>query len=230
MRAAAKFLSLKQSEIFESFNPMEMGRLLGIAEELELPKHHVIFAPGDEVSAIYFIEKGRVRISRTSAEGKTVLLALLGPGDLIGEAAWDKGNHDSLAETLEETKLYEIGKVAFEDLVRSNPEFALRLLQVISIRLKQAQARIEDLVFRQVPSRIARLLLSLAETHGKVTPKGIRVEFRLTHQDIADLVGSSRVTVTQVLNRFRDSHWIDIESKRVTIHDSGALEELVHHH
>jgi CRP/FNR family transcriptional regulator len=159
-----------------------------------------------------------------------VLLALLGPGDLIGEAAWDKGSHDSVAETLEETKLYEIEKVAFEGLVRSNPEFALRLLQVISIRLKQAQARIEDLVFRQVPSRIARLLLSLAETHGKVTPKGIRVEFRLTHQDIADLVGSSRVTVTQVLNRFRDSHWIDIESKRVTIHNSNALEELVHHH
>jgi CRP/FNR family transcriptional regulator len=78
-----------------------------------------------------------------------------------------------------------------------------------------------------VPSRVARLLLSLAESHGKVTPKGIRVEFPLTHQEIADLVGSSRVTVTQILNRFRSSHWIEIESKRVTIHDLTALEDIV---
>jgi CRP/FNR family cyclic AMP-dependent transcriptional regulator len=96
--------------------------------------------------------------------------------------------------------------------------------------LKQAQARIEDLVFRQVPSRVARLLVSLAESHGKVTPNGIRVEFPLTHQEIADLVGSSRVTVTQILNRFRTSHWIQIESKRVTIHNLDALEDMVRLH
>ena len=228
MRSTAKFLSLKQSEIFESFSPMEMGRLLGIAEEQELPKHHIIFSPGDQVSAIYFIEKGACASVVRQKQAKPCFWLCLARR-LIGEAAWDKGTHDSSAETLEETKLYEIGKAAFEDLARSNPDFALCLLQVISIRLKQAQERIEDLVFRQVPSRIARLLLSLAETHGKVTPKGIRVEFRLTHQDIADLVGSSRVTVTQVLNRFRDSQWIDIESKRITIHNSSALEELVHH-
>ncbi len=105
----------------------------------------------------------------------------------------------------------------------------MRLIQMIGGRLKQAQSRIEDLVFRQVPSRVARLLLTLAENHGRVTPKGIRVEFPLTHQEIADLVGSSRVTVTQILNKFRTSQWINIESKRVTINDVGALEEMVRH-
>ncbi len=89
MKTAPKLFSLRQSEIFESFNPVELGRLLGILEELELPKHHVIFSPGVASDAIYFIEKGRVRLTRLSAEGKTVILALLGPGDLIGEAAWE---------------------------------------------------------------------------------------------------------------------------------------------
>jgi CRP/FNR family transcriptional regulator len=227
MKPAQKLFSLRHSEIFESFNPVELGRLLGILEELELPKHHVIFSPGMASEAIYFIEKGRVRLTRLSPEGKTVILALLGPGDLISEAAWEAGEHDSYAETLEDSRIYQIGREAFQSYIKENPEFALRLLQINGIRLKQAEARIEDLVFRQVPSRVARLLLSLAETHGKVTPNGIRVEFPLTHQEIADLVGSSRVTVTQILNRFRSSNWIEIESKRVTIHTVDALEDMV---
>jgi len=227
MKAAQKLLSLRHSEIFESFSPVELARLLGILEALELPKHHMIFSPGVPSEAIYFIEKGRVRLTRLSPEGKTVILALLGPGDLIGEAAWETGEHDSYAETLEDSRIYQIDRESFTALIRENPEFGLRLIQIIGVRLKQAQARIEDLVFRQVPSRVARLLLSLAESHGKVTPNGIRVEFPLTHQEIADLVGSSRVTVTQILNKFRTSHWIEIESKRVTIHNLDALEDMV---
>jgi CRP/FNR family transcriptional regulator len=230
MKTVPKVFSLGQSEIFECFNPVEFAKLRGILEEQELPKHHVLFSPGAPSEAIYFIEKGRVRLTRLSPEGKTVILALLGPGDFIGEAAWEAGEHDSYAETLEESRVYQIGREAFQNFIRTNPEFGIRLIQVIGMRLTQAQARIEDLVFRQVPSRIARLLITLADSHGKVTPKGIKVEYPLTHQEIADMVGSSRVTVTQILNRFRDSHWIDIESKRVTIHDMGALEEMVRHH
>jgi CRP/FNR family transcriptional regulator len=227
MKTVPKPFNLKQSEIFESFNPVELGRLLGILEELELPKHHVLFSPGEPSDSIYFIERGRIRLNKLSPEGKTVILALLGPGELIGEAAWETGEHDIYAETLEESRVYQIGRESFQAFVKENPDFALRLVQIIGIRLKQAQSRIEDLVFRQVPSRVARLLLSLAESHGKVTPHGIRVEFPLTHQEIADLVGSSRVTVTQILNRFRTSQWIDIESKRVTIHNVVALEDMV---
>jgi CRP/FNR family transcriptional regulator len=229
MKAAQKLYGLRHSEIFESFNPVELARLLGILEELELPKHHVIFSPGVPSEAIYFIETGRVRVTRLSAEGKTVILALLGPGEIIGEAAWEAGEHDSYAETLEDSRIYQIGREAFQGLIRENPDFGLRLIQIIGVRLKQAQARIEDLVFRQVPSRVARLLISLAESHGKVTPKGIRVEFPLTHQEIADMVGSSRVTVTQILNKFRSSNWIEIESKRVTIHNLDALEDMGRH-
>ncbi|MBI4532984.1 MAG: Crp/Fnr family transcriptional regulator [Candidatus Melainabacteria bacterium] len=227
MKTGQKLFSLKQAEIFESFNPVELARLLGIVEEMELPKHHVLFAPGTPCNSIYFIEQGRVRLTRLSGEGKSVILALLGAGDLIGEAAWLAGEHDSYAETVEDTRLFQISREAFENLIRENPEFALSLIHVVGVQLSQAQARIEDLVFRPVPSRVARLLLSLAENHGKVTPNGIRVEFKLTHQEIANLVGSSRVTVTQVLNRFRSCRWIDIESKRVTIYNSDALEDLV---
>ena len=117
-----------------------MARLVGIVEEMELPRHHQIFAPGYPSDAIYFIEKGRVRLTRLSSDGRTVILALLGPGDLIGEAAWEAVEHDTYAETLEETRLYLLSREVFENLVRQNPEFALRLIQVLGTRLKQAEA------------------------------------------------------------------------------------------
>ncbi len=227
MKQPPRVTAMKQSDIFESLNPLEMNRIVGMADEIELPKHQVLFAAGDKSQAIYLIEKGRVRLSRSAGDGKSVILALFGPGDLIGEAIWDKGLHDSTAETLEDSTFYEIGQEVFEELLRSSPDFAGRIIEILGARLKHAESRIEDLVFRQVPSRIARLLISLSESYGKVTTNGIRVDFRLTHQDIADLVGSSRVTVTQVLNRFRTSGWIEIEGKRVTIHDSAALEDLI---
>ncbi len=220
---------MKQSDLFDSFNPLEMNKIVGMADEIELPKHQILFSSGDKTQAIYLIEKGRVRLSREVGDGKEVLLALFGVGDMIADAIWESGYHESTAETLEDSKFYEIGEDVFKELLRTNPEFAGRIIQIAGSRLKQAEARMEDLVFRQVPSRIARLLITLSESYGKVTTNGIRVDFRLTHQDIADLVGSSRVTVTQVLNKFKASGWIDIEGKRVTIHNSEALEDLVNH-
>ena len=110
MKGAQRLFSLRHSEIFESFNPVELGRLLGILEELELPKHHVLFSPGGPCDSIYFIESGRVRVTRLSTEGKTVILALLGPGAYRrsgfspgaqprGALAFDPGRHPRQSHT-----------------------------------------------------------------------------------------------------------------------------------
>ncbi len=227
MKTTSRFVKIRENEIFESFSPSDFSRLQNVFEELDYPKHHLLFTPGSPSQLIYFIETGRVRISKTSPEGKSLILAILGPADVISDAAWQIREHDSQAECIEDCRLYAINKEVFRKLIKENPEFGISLLQNFANRLKQAQSRIEDLVFRQVPSRVARLILSLAETYGKVTPNGIKVEFPITHQEIADLVGSSRVTVTQILNRMRSSNFINIEGKRVTIHNYNALEEMV---
>lgn len=227
MSAQRKFSALQHSELFDALSPSEMQRLLSQIEPLDLPKHHALFTPGSPCEAIYFLETGSIRLTKPSPDGKSfVILALLGPGDLLGDAAWEFGTHDCAAETLEESRIYRLSRETLEIFVRENPKFALRLVQVVGNRLKQAQDRIEDLVFRQVPSRVAKLFINLAENHGKMTPSGIVLDVPLTHQEIADFVGSSRVTVTQVLNRFRSRNWVGIKSKKVTIRNPGALEEL----
>ncbi|MBY0550989.1 MAG: Crp/Fnr family transcriptional regulator [Candidatus Obscuribacterales bacterium] len=227
MSSPRKFSALQQSELFDSLTPTEMARLMSQVEPLDLPKHHSLFVPGSPCTAIYFIEAGSLRLTKPSPDGRSfVILALLGPGELLGDAAWQCGTHDCSADTLEESRVYQISCDVLEGFVKENPNFALRLVQVVGMRLKQAQDRIEDLVFRQVPSRVAKLLMNLAENHGKMTPSGIVLDVPLTHQEIADFVGSSRVTVTQVLNRFRSRNWVGIKSKKVTIRNPAALEEL----
>jgi CRP/FNR family transcriptional regulator, cyclic AMP receptor protein len=228
MVAQRKVSAMQRSEVFEALSPNEMAHLLTVVEQLDLPRHHQIFGPGSPNQSLYFIERGSVRVTRSSPDGKAfVILSLLGPGDLLGDIAWIDDTHDSSAETIEDSRIYQMSRRDFEAMLRENPGFALCLIHVLASRLKHAQGRIEDLVFRQVPSRVAKLFINLAENHGKVTPFGIILDLPLTHQEIADIVGSSRVTVTQVLNRFRLLRWVAVKSKRVTINNIAALEELV---
>lgn len=228
MVAQRKVTALQRSEVFETLSPVEMSRLLALVEQVDLPRHHQVFGPGSPNRSIYFVERGSIRVTRPSPDGKSfVILSILGAGELLGDIDWADEMHDSTAETLEETRLYQISRREFEALVRDNPGFALALIQLLSNRLRHAEGRIEDLVFRQVPSRVAKLFISLADNHGKVTPNGIILDLPLTHQEIADIVGSSRVTVTQVLNRFRSMSWVSIKSKRVTIINVDALENLI---
>jgi CRP/FNR family transcriptional regulator, cyclic AMP receptor protein len=228
MVAQRKVSAMQRSEVFEALSPGEMSRLLSVVEQLDLPRHHQIFGPGSPNQSLYFIERGSVRVTRPSPDGKSfVILSLLGPGDLLGDIAWSEDTHDCSAETIEDCRIYQLSRRDFEGMVRENPGFALGLIHVLASRLRHAQSRIEDLVFRQVPSRVAKLFINLADNHGKVTPSGIILDLPLTHQEIADIVGSSRVTVTQVLNRFRALHWVTVKSKRVTINNIAALEELI---
>lgn len=228
MVAQRKVSALPRSEIFDSLNPSEVSRLLGMMEQIELPRHHQIFAPGSPNNSIFFIEKGSVRLTRPSPDGKSfVILSLMGPGDLLGDTNWAEDTHNCSAETLEACRIYQFSRRDFEMLLRTNPSFALCLIHILANRVREAQGRIEDLIFRQVPSRVAKLFIDLSDNHGKMTPSGIVLELPLTHQEIAEMVGSSRVTVTQVLNRFRSMNWVSIKSKRVTIHDIESLEELV---
>lgn len=228
MVAQRKVSALQRSEVFESLSPGEMSRLLAVVEQLDLPRHHQIFGPGSPNQSIFFIERGSIRVTRPSPDGKSfVILSLFGPGDLLGDVGWTDDTHDCSAETLEDCRIFQLSRRDFDGLLRDNPGFSQCLIHILSNRLKQAQSRIEDLVFRQVPSRVAKLFINLADNHGKMTPSGIILDLPLTHQEIADIVGSSRVTVTQVLNRFRAMNWVAMKSKRVTIHDIDALEELI---
>ena len=155
-----------------------------------------------------------------------ITLAILKDGDVFGALSMIKGGAPkAYAETLEESYICAIRQDSFYMVVKEMPDVAFKLIEMINQKLLDAQDHIEDLVFRGVPARIASILIKLAEQFGVDVKEGVRIELKITHQELADMVGATRETVTVVLNNFRSEGLIDISEKQVTIHDRKALME-----
>lgn len=225
---ASKLWYLSQIKIFASMTPPEMEELARITRMTTTPKYQAIYLPGDAADAVYLLKKGRVRISKLSSEGKQVTLALLEPGDIFGELALmdDGGPQETIAEALEETLLCLIPKADFEMLLRRYPDVSLRVTKFIGWRLRSVENKVEDIVFRSAPGRLAHLLLKLADDYGQPGPDGTMIGVKFTHQNIAELINATRQTVTELLNQFESRGLIATAKRRLVLRDREALGRL----
>ncbi len=213
-------------DVFDDLSPAMLEEITGLAQTLEVPRGEIVFSPEDEAESVYLIREGKVKLSKVADDGKEITLAILQEGDLFGElTAPETGVYGHFAEALEDAVLSVIRSVEFEDLVHRKPELALAVIHALAERMRRAELQIEDLVFRSVPARVASVLVRLAQEHGRVGARGVTIDLRLTHQEIANMVGATRETVTNVLNDLRAEGMIEIEHKRVRIVDQDALGE-----
>lgn len=140
------------------------------------------------------------------------------PGEIFGELeALDDLPRDTLAEALDDSQLYIMQRETFLSLIRSKPELSFRLTKLIGFRMRQIESRVEDLVFRDVPSCLAHLLLQLSKDYGKETPQGILLRIKITHQEIANLIGSIRETVSAVLGDFKKEGLITFDGRQIIL-------------
>ena len=220
-------LRLDQMEFFDD---LERSQLAAIARHIkwhEFDGGEVIFTPERDLPSFYIVEEGKVRLSRASEQGKEVTLAVVGPGGTFGETSAGEGRRQrAYAEALVPTSVCEVPKDAYLELVTTAPKLAARTMDVLVERLAWAEAQIEDLVFRSVPERVASLLLRLSQIHGRVGPTGVLIDLRLTHQEIGNMVGATRETVTNVLNAMRADGLIAVQHKRIRILDPKGLARL----
>ena len=172
------------------------------------------------------IKEGRVKISRYSADGREQILDLLEPGDTFGELTLVQEAEPVQAEAFEDTLICALYRDDFIGLIRRQPEVMLTVMKVLAARLRVAQEEIADLVFRDVPGRLASLLLRLAEAYGQHDDGGLQLTLRLTHQDIASMIGATRETVTSTLSRFRYAGLIATEHRSITIKNAEGLRRL----
>jgi CRP-like cAMP-binding protein len=128
---------------------------------------------------------------------------------------------------MEESQLCVIQKEQFLSLIRKRPELSFRLTKLIGLRLRRIESRVEDLVFRDVPSRLAHLLIQLSEEYGKTTPEGIFLDIKITHQEMANLIGSIRETVSAALGEFKKEGLITFEGRRIIILRPELLKKQV---
>ena len=213
-----KIWYLQKTNLFKEMSPEEMKELDRITVEESVKKKAAVFFPGDPSRQIYILKVGHIKISRVSEEGREVTLALLEPGDIFGELeVLQDSPRDTLAEALDDSQLCVIQKEQFLSMIHRKPEYSYRLIKLIGFRLKKIENRVEDLVFRDVHSRVALLLWQFSKDYGRTTPKGIRIEIKVTHQDIANLIGSIRETVSSVLGEFKKEGLITFEGRNILV-------------
>lgn len=187
----------------------------------------MIFAPGDPDDQLYFVLSGAVRLYKIYGDYKEATTALLKEGGVFGKLSLVEGRwQDVFAEAVAETRVASIQKASIESVVKSRPEFALKLFSSFSERLRQSDEVIESLLHREVSTRLATLLLNLGDRFGsQENGSGTVLEVRLTHQDLANMIASTREAVSKVMSEFqRDGH-IETRNRRIAILDRSSLME-----
>lgn len=200
----------------------DVDYLASICHLEKISKNTVIYLPGDPSDTVYFLKEGRVRISRLSEEGRQITLLVLDTGAIFGEiVVLDENNtHDNIAETMEDSFICHTSKQNFEHFLQRNPDLSLKVAKLVGQRLRQIENRLEDMAFLTTEARLRKLLDNLAQDYGQDTASGKRIDLRLTHQELGQLIHASRQTVTELLNQFEAEQLLSIEKRRLVLHQN----------
>ena len=210
--------------LFERMSPEEREELRGIMSQTTLRRGEVLFNEGDSGDRLYILLTGKVKLGHTSVDGRENLLAVLGPGEVVGELTlFDPGPRSTTATAVATTELLALEHNQLMGFIDSHPTLAKDMLRALAVRLRRTNIALADLVFSDVPGRVAKALLDLAERFGAPTEDGIHVPHDLTQEELAQLVGASRETINKSLAEFVSRGWIRLEGRAVTLIDVERL-------
>jgi CRP/FNR family cyclic AMP-dependent transcriptional regulator len=215
---------LMSAPLFAALDDDAASALRSSMLEVSFDKGEVIFAEGDSGDRLYVVIDGKVKLGVTSTDGRENLLSVQGPGEMFGELSlFDPGPRTATATALTDCTLVGLGHADLTTWLTGRPALAESLLQALAQRLRRANEAMGDLVFADVPGRVAKALLDLSDRFGTPTDEGIHVTHDLTQEELAQLVGASRETVNKALADFASRGWLSLEPRGVTILDSEKL-------
>ncbi len=218
MRPPDKMYCPKQMDIFADLDPAEMEELDRKMVFTTYERGKTLYEPDERKEVLFMLKTGRVEIYRLSPEGRKLVIASIGPGTFFGEMALvGQGMYDSFAEAVEDSTACVMTRSDVERLLLSKPKVALRFLEGVGQRLKDSEARLEEIAFKNARSRLAALLLKLCQGRDMVD---------LSHQDLADRLGFYRETIPNALDQFKADGLIEIGRKKITIVKPDELEHI----
>jgi CRP/FNR family cyclic AMP-dependent transcriptional regulator len=193
------------------------------------PKGSVLFVEGESPRGIFVVCSGRVKLTTSSSEGRTLIVRVAGPGEVLGASGAILGRpYELSAETIEPTQLNFIGRDDFLRLLTAHPEACMHTAQQLSEKYHFAQREIRSLGLSQTTGeKLARLILDWCERDGDKTPRGIRLQVLLTHEEIAQMIGTTRETVTRILSDWRRKEVIDIKGSNLFVRAHQKLSDMV---
>lgn len=217
----------KKVPLLEGVSADVLVRLAQRVEIQQLRRRRVVYLPGDPGTWVYFVLAGRVKISKVTRDGKELTLALRTPGELFGELAiLEGGPREEMAEVVENATVAQIERKVFQELAQNNPVLSSRMVRVLLSRQRDLANKIEYLMFKDVHSKLAELLLSLSGEYGVEHPRGTLVAMKITHQEMANLIGSTRETVSLTLSQFKRQKLVQSDGRKVIVLDRAGLQAL----
>ncbi|WP_428268794.1 Crp/Fnr family transcriptional regulator [Haliangium sp.] len=218
---------LKKIPLLANLGPEAMARLAERVSLREIRRRDVIYLPGDPGEALYFVNGGRVKISKVTRDGKALTLSYCGPSEIFGECCLVTGGpREEMAEAMENAMITEVERDDFENMLRQHPLLGYQMTRLLAKRRLDLENKLETLVFRDVTSKLAELLLQLADEYGVEDARGTLVALKITHQELANLIGSTRETVSLTLSQFKRQNLICTEGRKVIIADTESLRAL----
>jgi CRP/FNR family transcriptional regulator len=185
-----------------------------------------IYAPGQRSPGAYLIKQGKVKLAYLDESGKKLTLAILGEGDIFGEMALvSQAPHELSTEALEDCTLWLLERKVLLQHAHNHPKLMVRLMQLFLRRAQEMQTRLKEMVFKDLETRLARTLLNFAYKYGLPTHNGLQIDLQITHQELAELIGSTRENVTTALTHFEDDGLLDKRRFHIVITDIEGLEE-----
>lgn len=220
---------LSRINLFADLDAETLARLDGIGPMTTVPRGTLLVRPDQPAAALYLLKRGRVRLYRLDAQGRPLSLALLGDGNVFGasEHIW-LGCEDMYAETMQESLLCAMRRPDVERLLGQHPEVGMRLIALLSERVRELEALVASLAHEDVRHRVLRTLIRLADDFGEEDSGMTRISVSLSHEDLASMVGSTRETVTATLTRLGHEGLVRTGRRELAINAArarGALED-----
>lgn len=216
---------INQAALFAALDLEAADALRASMMEIEARRGEVFFEQGEPGDRMFVIMSGKITLSHRSDDGRETLLGVLGPGDMFGElSVFDSGIRTAGAVALTDARVLSLTRDQLRSWMMSRPEVAEKLLQALARRLRRTEDSMADLIFCDVPARVAKALLDLADKFGTVSGGELLVVHDMTQEELAQLVGASRETVNKALADFVSRAWIRVEQKSVSILDLERLQ------
>ena len=215
---------LSRAPLFEALDEESAKALRALVTDVDLVRAERLFDEGDSGDRLYVVLDGKIKLTRAAPDGRENLLSVLGPGEMFGELSlFDPRPRTSSASAVTDATLAALAHDTLRAWILERPDVSMHMLQALARRLRRANDVVADLVFTDVPGRVAKNLLDLAARFGVQERDGLHVHHDLTQEELAQLVGASRETVNKALADFAARGWLQISARSVLILDTERL-------
>ena len=225
---AERFWQLKDCDLFSRVADEDIAWLESRSRMRKLKRGEPIYLPSESPDGVLLVAAGRVKICHKTPDGKQAIIGFVDPGEVFGELSFlDAQERDEYAEAAEKTTLVLIPKQELQQVVQKNPRIVLSITKLIGLRRQVIERRLRNLLFRSNRERVIHLLLELSEKYGVPVENGVALKIRLSHQELASVIGSTRETVTVVLGLLQAEKLVAVARRRIVLLDLKQLADEV---